>query len=137
MRDTKHKFPASADACLHWQGLHAEAEGVGATICPGNTSIVTHRPSRPLLLLLLLLCAEDWLQKKAVAERVLRVFVRNVDYDNMQLANGVRIFVAEAYHPAHAPPAVVDPVLQVRHCVISDTLCYHLRVTQQARDGLT
>jgi hypothetical protein len=44
---------------------------------------------------------------------VLRVFVRNVDYDNMQLAHGVRVFVAEAYHPAHAPPAVVDPVLQV------------------------
>jgi hypothetical protein len=62
--------------------------------------------------------AEDWLQKKAVAERVLRVFVRNVDYDNMQLAHGVRIFVAEAYHPAHAPPAVVDPVLQVRQGVM-------------------
>ncbi|WIA39641.1 hypothetical protein OEZ86_005718 [Tetradesmus obliquus] len=56
--------------------------------------------------------SEDWLQKKAVAERVLRVFVRNVDYENMQLANGVRVFVAEAHHPAHAPPAVVDPVLQ-------------------------
>jgi len=40
------------------------------------------------------------------------VFVRNVDYDNMQLKDGIRIFVAEAYDPAVAPPAFVDPVLQ-------------------------
>jgi hypothetical protein len=40
------------------------------------------------------------------------VFVRNVNYDNIQLHDGVRIFVAEAYDPADAPPAVVDPVLQ-------------------------
>jgi len=55
----------------------------------------------------------DWLQQKAVAERVLRVFVRHVDYDNLQLRDGVRIFVAEQFHPDAAPPAVVDPVLQV------------------------
>lgn len=57
----------------------------------------------------------DWLQQKAVADRELRVFVRNVDYDNMQLAHGVRIFVAEQYYPASsAPPVVVDQALQVR-----------------------
>jgi hypothetical protein len=70
-----------------------------------------------------------------VAERVLRVFVRSIDYDNMEIANGVRIFVAEAYHPAHAPPAVVDPVLQVG-CfvgVILDMLCCHSVITASVR----
>lgn len=38
--------------------------------------------------------------------------MRNVDYDNMQLRDGVRIFVAEAYNPLDAPPAYIDPVLQ-------------------------
>lgn len=57
--------------------------------------------------------AGDWHQKKAIADRHLRVFVRNVDYDTMQLRDGVRLFVAEAYSdPSQAPPAYVDPVLQ-------------------------
>jgi hypothetical protein len=47
-----------------------------------------------------------------VADRELRVFVRNVDYEHMQLREGVRIFVAEAYDPLDAPPAYIDPVLQ-------------------------
>jgi len=54
----------------------------------------------------------DWHQQKAIADRELRVFVRNVDYDTMELREGIRIFVAEAYDPAVAPPAFVDPVLQ-------------------------
>lgn len=56
--------------------------------------------------------AGEWLQQKAVAERQLRVLVRHIDYANMQLREGVRIFVAERWHPAHAPPAVVDEALQ-------------------------
>lgn len=40
------------------------------------------------------------------------MFVRNVDYENMQLRDGVRIFVAEAYDPLDAPPTYIDPVLQ-------------------------
>ena len=40
------------------------------------------------------------------------MYVRNVDYDTMQLRDGVRIFVAESYDPSCAPPAEVDPVLQ-------------------------
>jgi hypothetical protein len=57
--------------------------------------------------------SSDWLQQKAVADRELRVFVRNVDYDHIELRDGVRIFVAEAYpDAAAAPPAVVDPLLQ-------------------------
>lgn len=63
--------------------------------------------------------AGDWLQQKAVADRELRVFVRNVDYDNLQLQDGVRIFVAEQYDPAVAPPAVVDQAIQVRMSVTS------------------
>jgi hypothetical protein len=53
-----------------------------------------------------------WRQQKAIADRELRVFVRHVDFDNMELRDGVRIFVAEAYDPAFAPPAEVDPALQ-------------------------
>lgn len=34
------------------------------------------------------------------------------DFENMELRDGVRIFVAEAYDPAVAPEAYVDPVLQ-------------------------
>jgi hypothetical protein len=60
----------------------------------------------------LLLCAGDWQQQKSIADRHLRVYVRNVDYDTMQLRDGVRIFVAEAYDPSCAPPAEADPVLQ-------------------------
>lgn len=56
-------------------------------------------------------CTGDWLQQKAVADRELRVFVRNVDYDNIQLRDGVRIFVAEAYDPLDAPPAYIDAAL--------------------------
>lgn len=47
-----------------------------------------------------------------MANRELRVFVRDVDYDNFALQDGVRLFVAEAYDPVDAPPAFVDPVLQ-------------------------
>jgi hypothetical protein len=53
-----------------------------------------------------------WRQQKAIADRELRVFVRHVDFDNMELQDGVRLFVAEAYEPAMAPPASVDPLLQ-------------------------
>jgi hypothetical protein len=53
-----------------------------------------------------------WKQQKAVSDRELRVFVRHVDFDNIELRDGVRIFVAEAYDPSCAPPAEVDPVLQ-------------------------
>jgi hypothetical protein len=60
----------------------------------------------------LLLRAGDWQQQKSIADRHLRVYVRNVDYDTMQLRDGVRIFVAESYDPSCAPPAEVDPVLQ-------------------------
>jgi hypothetical protein len=55
---------------------------------------------------------EDWKQQKAVADRDLRVFVRHMDFDNIQLCEGVRLFVAEAYDPAHAPPSAPDPLLQ-------------------------
>lgn len=58
------------------------------------------------------LFAGDWHQQKSIADRHLRVYVRNVDYDTLQLGDGVRVFVAEAFDPAVAPPAVVDPVLQ-------------------------
>jgi hypothetical protein len=54
----------------------------------------------------------DWHQQKAIADRHLRVYVRNVDYNTVQLREGVRMFVAEAYDPAFAPPAEVDPALQ-------------------------
>jgi hypothetical protein len=64
------------------------------------------------LLPLLVAAAGCWRARKAVAERELRVFVRHVDFDNMQLQEGVRVFVAEAYEPDTAPPAYVDPVLQ-------------------------
>jgi hypothetical protein len=57
--------------------------------------------------------SSDWLQQKAVADRELRVFVRHVDYDAIELRDGVRIFVAEAYADAAcAPPARVDAALQ-------------------------
>lgn len=56
--------------------------------------------------------AENWRQQKAVADRDLRVFVRHVDFDNFELREGVRLFVAEAYEPAAAPPSTPDPVLQ-------------------------
>jgi hypothetical protein len=56
--------------------------------------------------------AGDWHQQKSIADRHLRVYVRNVAYDTLQLRAGVRVFVAEAYDPADAPPAVVDPFLQ-------------------------
>jgi hypothetical protein len=37
--------------------------------------------------------------------------VRHVDYDNLQLRDGVRIFIAEQYTPStSAPPAVIDQV---------------------------
>jgi hypothetical protein len=55
----------------------------------------------------------DWIAQKAVADRHLRVFVRHLDFDALQLREGIRVFVAEAYpDPALAPPAYVDPVLQ-------------------------
>jgi hypothetical protein len=47
-----------------------------------------------------------------VADRDLRVFVRHMDFDNIQLRDGVRVLVAEAYDPADAPPSAPDPVLQ-------------------------
>lgn len=80
--------------------------------------------------------AGDWLQQKAVADRELRVFVRNVDYDNLQLQDGVRIFVAEQWDPAAAPPAVVDPVLQVGSRSLWVTiLCYGELLDKQTAMG--
>jgi hypothetical protein len=42
----------------------------------------------------------DWVQKKAVGDQMLRVFIRHVDYNALHLDNGVRLFVAESFAPA-------------------------------------
>lgn len=48
-----------------------------------------------------------------MADRDLRVFVRGVDYSNLELQDGVRLFVAEAYSdPAAAPAPYIDAELQ-------------------------
>jgi hypothetical protein len=42
-------------------------------------------------------------QQKSVKDQMLRVFIRHVDYDNLHLDEGVRLFVAERTLPAPAP----------------------------------
>ncbi|GBF91003.1 hypothetical protein Rsub_03858 [Raphidocelis subcapitata] len=47
----------------------------------------------------------DWVKQKAVGDSMLRVFIRHLDYENLHLAEGVRLFVAERTVPdADAQP---------------------------------
>ncbi|KAI8475872.1 MAG: hypothetical protein J3K34DRAFT_517039 [Monoraphidium minutum] len=50
----------------------------------------------------------DWVQQKSVKDQMLRVFIRHAEYDNLQLEEGVRLFVAERPLPAAAPAAGDD-----------------------------
>lgn len=41
------------------------------------------------------MCAGDWVQQKAVKDKMLRVFVRHINYDTFTFNHNVRLFVAE------------------------------------------
>jgi hypothetical protein len=55
----------------------------------------------------------------------MRVYIRHIDYDNLQLAEGVRLFVAEAPSGADA----------VANCAAPKTVCGFVLVDPMFRDG--
>ncbi|KAI8473265.1 MAG: hypothetical protein J3K34DRAFT_519108 [Monoraphidium minutum] len=53
----------------------------------------------------------DWLEQKTVKEEGMRVYIRHLDYDNLRLEEGVRLFVAEMAPPEGGPKAAVGFVM--------------------------
>lgn len=75
-----------------WQQHHMEE-----TTCTRRTGADTScvKAGSDIKVLPYCVAAGSWVTSKAIKDRLLRVFVRHLDYDSFTLDHGVRLFVAE------------------------------------------